>query len=111
MLDQKHYRILTPDGRLSHDTFSAAAEQSDLTPTGCVIVANDNDGTQLTVHRERLFATADTLERSRACLRCGRVLGIPEDQVQCPYDDGDLCEMLQPPESFSADQPCAEHSA
>jgi hypothetical protein len=111
MADQKQYRILTPDGRLSHDAFVVASEQPTVTPTGCVLVISDRDGAQLTVHRDRLFATAAAGERKRACLRCGRVLGIPQDQVQCPYDEGNPCELLEPPDGFPATQPCAEHSA
>jgi hypothetical protein len=111
MADQKQYRILTPDGRLSHDTFVVASEQPGMTPQGCVLVVNDRDGTRLTVHHERLFLSADARQEKKVCLRCGHVSGVVEDQVQCPYDEGDPCELLEPPEGFSGTQPCAEHSA
>jgi hypothetical protein len=111
MVDQEHYRILTPDGRLSHDTFVVAAEQPRTTPNACLIVINDNDGTRLTVHRDRLFLTAEAGEPKRACLRCGHVLGIAEDQVHCPYDQANPCELLGPPDAFPATLPCAEHSS
>ena len=111
MANQKQYRILTPDGRLSHDTFAVASEQPKAIHPGCVLVVNVDDGTRLTVHRDRLFLTAEPEEPQRVCLRCGRVSGVVEDQVQCPYDQGNSCELLEPPDGFPAAQPCAEHSA
>jgi hypothetical protein len=110
MVDQKQYRILTPDGRLSHDTFVVASEQPSAIQQGCVLVVNDRDGTQLTTHRDRLFSVANAGEPKKVCLKCGRVLGVVEDQVQCPYDEGSLCELIEPPDGFPATQVCAEHS-
>lgn len=108
MHNQTHYRILMPDGRLSHETFSLANEQPSTLHKDCLLVVNDGDHTQLTVHRERLFATAE--DHGRVCLRCGKVIGVSEDQVQCPYDEGDAGELLKPLDDFSAAQPCVEHS-
>ncbi len=107
MADQKEYRVLTPDGHLSHETFVVACEQPKTIQADCVVVVNVDDGAQLTVHRDRLFLTADAGERKRACLRCGQVLGVAEDQVHCPYDEGNPCELLEPPDGFPATQPCA----
>jgi hypothetical protein len=110
MRDQKQYRLLTPNGRLSHDTFVVASEQPKVIQENCVLVVDDRDGRQLTVHRDRLFLTAEAGDEKRACLRCGRVLGVVEDQVHCPYDEANPCELLEPPRVFPAAQPCAEHS-
>ena len=110
MADNKTYRILTPDGRLSHDTFALASKQPEVIQKDCVLVVNERDGTQLTTHHDRLFSITKTGERKRACLRCGRVLGVVEDQVQCPYDEGSPCDLLEPPDGFPGTQPCAEHS-
>lgn len=110
MGDQKYYRILSPEGRLSHETFAVAAHQPETLQEGCVLVVNDVDGTQLTTHRDRLFSTVDAAERKKACLRCGKVLGVVEDEVQCPYDEGSPCDLLEPPDGFSPAEPCAEHS-
>jgi hypothetical protein len=111
MDDQKHYRILTPEGRLSHETFVVAVQQPETLQEGCVLVVNDVDGAQLTTHRDRLFATVEVGEHKKACLRCGKVLGVVEDEVQCPYDEGSSCDLLEPPNGFSPAQPCAEHSS
>jgi len=110
MADQEQYRILTPDGRLSHDTFVMASEQPSNVPASCALVVNDRDGTQLTAHRARLFAIAHAGGPKRACLTCGRVLGVAEDQVQCPYDEGEPCELLEPPDGLPLTQVCAERS-
>ena len=110
MADQKQYRILTPDGRLSHDTFVVPSEQPATIQANCLLLVNDSDGTQLTVHRDRLFAIADAGEATKVCLKCGRVLGVVEDQVQCPYDEDGLCNFLEPPDGLSATPDCAEHS-
>jgi hypothetical protein len=110
MANQKLYRILTPDGRLSHDTFVVASEQPKAIHPGCVLVVNVDDDTRLTVHRDRLFMTAEAKEPQMVCLRCGRVSGVAEDQVQCLYDEGKACDLLEPPDGFPATQPCVEHS-
>jgi hypothetical protein len=110
MADPMQYRILTPDGRLSHDTFVVASEQPDTIQQGCVLVVNNRDGTQLTIHRARFLPIADAGEPKRACLTCGRVLGVVEDQVHCPYDEGEPCDLLEPPDGRPPMQVCAERS-
>ena len=72
MADKRLYRVLTPDGQLSHDSFVLASEQPDVIQNGCVLVVNERDGTQLTIHRDRLFSIAKVGERKQACLRCGQ---------------------------------------
>ena len=109
MTDQKQYRILTPDGRLSHDTFVVASEQPATIQEGYVLVVNDRDGEQLTIHRDRLFLTANVGEPKKACPTCGHVLGVVEDQVLCPYDDRESGELVEP-DSLSLTEVCAERS-
>ena len=96
MADQQRYRILMPDNRLSHDTFAVASEQPSRIKAGCVLVANDRDGKHLTAHRSRLFLTADAERPNRACLKCGHVHGVVEDEVKCPHHGGDLCGLIEP---------------
>ena len=108
MDDQNQYRILLPDHRLSHDTFRIPLQQPSNVYSGCVLVVNDDDGTQLTVHRSRLFPIS-LAEPKRACLKCGRVLGVVQDQVECLYGEGDSCELLEPHDGLQCDRPGAEH--
>jgi hypothetical protein len=109
MANQQEYRILTPDGRLSHDTFLVALEQPGTIFPGCVLVVNERDGTQLTVHPARLYPIAEA-QPKRVCLKCGRVLGVAEDQVKCPYDEDNPCGLMEPPEARTSTESCAEHS-
>jgi hypothetical protein len=91
------YRILMPGDRLSQDSFRILVEQPNgPVRSNCVLVINDRDGTQLTVHRARLLPLA-LGEPKKACLKCGRVLGVVQDQVKCPYDEKEPCELLEPP--------------
>jgi hypothetical protein len=109
MADQRHYRVLSPDGRLSHDTFVVPAEQPAAIPQGCTLVVNERDGSQLTVHSGRLFPIAET-QPTKVCLNCGKVLGVVEDQVKCLYDEGNPCDLLVPPGDLLSTELCAEHS-
>jgi hypothetical protein len=110
MTNQTLYRILMPDGRFSHDAFRVPLEQPSHARSGCVVAINDHDGTQLTVHRARLFPLP-LGEPRKACLKCGRVPGVVQDQVKCPYDEGDRCELIEAPGGFPSTQVCAEHSS
>ena len=110
MAEQKQYRILTPEGRLSHDTFFVAWEQPDAIQEGCVLMVSSCDGTQLTTHRDRLFSIANSGEPKKACLKCGRVPGVADDQVQCLDDAGSPCGLAEPPDGRPSAPVCAEHS-
>jgi hypothetical protein len=111
MADQRHYRVLSPDGRLSHDTFVVPAEQPAAILQGCTLVVNERDGSQLTVHFGRLFPIAEVGKPTRVCLKCGRVMGVVEDQVRCLCDEGNPCELTEPPGDFPSTETCAEHSS
>jgi hypothetical protein len=102
MAGQRRFRILTPDGALSHDTFVLPANQPRNIPVGCVRVIHEQSGTMLTVHDSRLFPAGATgvapfVQRSTsACLKCGRVTGVAEDQVACPNSGDGSCGILHP---------------
>jgi hypothetical protein len=95
MTNQDPYRILLPDGRLSTDVFHVPLAQPAGIRSHCVLAVNDRDGATLTVHRSRLFAVA-LAEPKKACLTCGRVMGVVQDQVKCPYDEHTPCELVEP---------------
>ncbi len=82
MPGQRRFRILTPDGLLSHDTFVFPATQPQNIPAGCVRVMHEQSGTMLTVHDSRLFPAGATESAPfvhkpiSACLKCGRVTGV-----------------------------------
>jgi hypothetical protein len=109
MTNHEPYRILTPDNRLSHDVFRVLLEQPNSMPSNCVLVVNDRDGTQLTVHRARLFPIA-LGEPKKACLKCGRVQGVVQDHVKCPYDEHEPCELVQPPDGLPPSLASAQRS-
>jgi hypothetical protein len=103
MAGTNHFRILTLEGGLSHDTFAIADEQPETIKADCVMVVADTTGQRLTVHGTRLFpAEAPSLpithtESRSKCLECGRVSGVVKDAVSCPHhqDDG-VCVVLEP---------------
>jgi hypothetical protein len=95
MTNQDQYRILLPDGTLSTDVFHVPMEQPADIRSHCVLVVNDRDEATLTVHRSRLFAVA-LAEPKKPCLTCGRVKGVLQDEVKCPYDEHAPCELVEP---------------
>jgi hypothetical protein len=102
MTDQKLYRILTPNGQLSYDTFVVLAEQPRTIKAGCVLVAQKRTGRLLSVHDSRLFPAESAAPVAAArkprhvCLKCGRVEGVVEDLVTCPQHGGVACGMVEP---------------
>ena len=58
MTGQRRFRILTPDGLLSRDTFVLPATQPRNIPAGCVRVIHELSGVLLTVHDTHLFPAA-----------------------------------------------------
>ncbi len=109
MPNQRRFRILTPDGLLSHDTFVLPANQPRDIPAGCVRVMHEQSGTMLTVHDSRLFPAGATeaapfvKKPMSACLKCGRVTGVMEDQVTCPDHGSGTCGMLSAPQETTID--------
>ena len=101
MPGQRRFRILTPDGHLSHDTFVLPANQPRNISAGCVRVMHEQSGTMLTVHDSRLFPAGATesapfaQKPMSACLKCGRVTGVIEDRVTCPEHGNAACWMVE----------------
>lgn len=101
MVGQTQFRILTPDGLLSRETFALAPQQPGSILAGCVLVVHEPTGRLLTVHDTRLFpvkpasSTMVIGESKRVCLICGKVQGVVQDQVACP-NDGGPCGLLEP---------------
>jgi hypothetical protein len=94
----RHFRLLLPDGMLTRDTFVLPPQQPQAIKRGCVLIVHERTGDLMTVHDSRLFpAEAPRIPllagSKRACLKCGRVQGVVEDQVRCPEHNGE-CGLL-----------------
>jgi hypothetical protein len=95
----KRFRVLTPNGLLSGDTFVMAARQPSHVATGCLVMVDEQTGTALTVHATRLIPEeAPELPPehkigNNVCLTCGRVRGVVADQVACPFHGDAPCDM------------------
>ena len=100
MADEKQFRILTPDGRLSHDMFVVPVEQPRKIKAGCLLVLHEGSGRRVTVHSTRLFP-ADAVSslpfggHLDVCPTCGRVEGVVEDQIACPYHGDAPCGLIE----------------
>ena len=77
------------------------AERSAPAKAGCLVVINERDGAVVTVHRDRLVPV-ETVgppilyhESRTACLKCGRVEGVVEDHVTCPFHGDIPCGLLE----------------
>jgi hypothetical protein len=82
------FRILTPEGRFSRDTFVLSPHQPAMMKPGCVLVVHQRTARLVTVHETRLFPVRTSRpQRARVsdnvCTRCGHVAGVTEDQVAC----------------------------
>ncbi len=102
MPTEPRFRLLTPDGFVTYDTFVLAFEQPTAGEAHCMSVVHEATGRELTVHRTRLVPVDETVEPARdhprlsACLRCGRVPGVADDEVTCPYHGRLGCGLLEP---------------
>ena len=100
MTNQKHFRILTPEGGLSTDTFVLPPRQPPDIKAGCTAVINERSGILLTVYDTRLFpaeagvpAVADV--PNNACWKYDRVQGVIEVRLSCPDHGGSLRRAMQ----------------
>jgi hypothetical protein len=109
MHHQNRYKIILPGERLSNDTFWIPREQPDRMRPGCLLVVNERDGAQLAAHRTRLIPVVDGQPRM-ACMKCGRVPGVAQDQVACPYRGDGPCELVDIRDDRSPALLCAEHT-
>ncbi len=100
MNEQKRFRILTPDGLLSPESYLISAVQPPNIKSGCLLVVDQQSGRRITVHESRIFpaeaaaATALDPAAMSVCLKCGRVEGVVEDQVTCPHHDDAACGLM-----------------
>jgi hypothetical protein len=100
-MTSQQYRILTPDGLLTVDTFVLAAQQPPSVKAGCTLVVHQQSGAAITVHKTRLFPADPmaAIEKPKSvCLKCGRVEGVIQDRVTCPEHGGIACGMVEPVE-------------
>jgi len=102
MAELQLFRILTPNGALSDDTFAVAPRQPENVKADCLLVVDEATGERLTVHATRLFpvevrrAAAPAATLQSVCLECGRVSGVVEEEVHCPHhEDGIFCDLLR----------------
>ena len=99
MTCQRRFRILTPEGMLSGDTFVLPPRQPPNLKAGCTMLIHERSGTLLTVRDTRLFpaeaagAIPVADEPKSACLK---IQGEIEDRVSCPDHDGGQCGMMKP---------------
>jgi hypothetical protein len=101
MASPQLFQILTPKG-LSRDTFVLPLDQPSAIRQDCVLVIHAHGGNTLTVHRSRLIPVGSMTvvkNRRNACLKCGRVAGVVQDEVSCPEHGGVACGMVAPDRS------------
>lgn len=97
----EQFRILTPEGLVTFDTFALAGEQPQGLKEGCCLLVQEASGRLVTVHRTRLIPVDDEgvraadRQRKSPCLRCGRVEGVVGDGVVCPEHRGAACGLLE----------------
>ena len=99
--EKERFRVLTPEGLVTFDTFVLADEQPRTIRAGCALLVQEDGGRQITVHQTRLVPLAapgmpapDPQGRS-PCFKCGRVEGIVADEVVCPEHGRASCGMLE----------------
>jgi len=103
MGEKTFYRIVAANGTLSADAFVVACPQPESIKAGCVLVVNQRNLTPLAVHETQLVPAktewesphgarqTSTTARHSPCLRCGRVKGMVQDQVTCPFHGDRPC--------------------
>ncbi len=102
MKNHQRYRIVTPDGRLSRDTFVIADQQPATLQEDCLLLIDESDGRQVAVHDTRLFppeaAGHAPFDDPAACVckECGKVDGMEGDGVKCPYGGSPRCGLVEP---------------
>ena len=103
MKNHQRYRIVTPDGRLSRDTFVIADQQPATLPG------------RLSAAYRRIRRTAGcgsrhapvsaggggpcrrlTTRPACVCKECGKVDGMEGDGVKCPYGGSPRCGLVEP---------------
>jgi VanZ family protein len=102
MPNRKRFRVLTPEGLVTHDTFTLADEQPESIKADCMLLVHESSGRTITAHGTRLIPAADPPgnnhdhQQKSVCMNCGHVEGVIEDQVACPHlGDKDCCELVE----------------
>jgi hypothetical protein len=101
MAEKARFRVLTLEDMVTYDTFVLADEQPGSLKPGCVLLLHEESGRLVTAHRTRLIPTGDpgvlSIDRQRRspCAKCGRVEGVVEDQVVCPYHGESSCVLIE----------------
>ena len=91
MTSQERFRVILPGGLTSLDTFVVASPQPSRIRAGCLLMTHEYSGRQITVHATRLAPVEVAGQPSeRVCPNCGKVQGVVEDEVACPYEGGAL---------------------
>ena len=99
---QRRFRILTPNGMLSGDTFVLPPEQPRNRKAGCTLVIHERTGSPLTVHDTRLFPAeaAGALPivdaPNSVSLNYDRVRRVIEVRLNRPDHDGSSRGMVEP---------------
>ena len=101
MSGKERFRLVTPDGLISHDTFVLVDQQPPAFRDECLLLAHSASGRRIAVHRSRVVGARDPEVRAlehrqrSVCLECGKVEGIVEDRVTCPHHDDAECGLLE----------------
>jgi hypothetical protein len=96
----ERFRIVTPEEHISPETYVLAEEQPETIKANCVLLVDQANDRRITVHGTRLVPADDPLaadldhKHTSACMKCGHVEGIVEDQVTCPNNNLD-CGLLE----------------
>ncbi len=97
----ERFRIVTPEEHISPETYVLAEEQPETIKANCVLLVDQANGRPITVHGTRLVPADDPLaadldhKHTSACMKCGHVEGIVEDQVTCPNHNNLDCGLLE----------------
>jgi hypothetical protein len=100
MTPKETFRLLTRENLATYDTFLLANDVPEDFDPDLAVVIHELSGRRMTVHRTRLLPAAHVdpsrLDHGRhsPCPTCGRVEGIVEEEVRCPYDDRGTCGMM-----------------
>ncbi len=102
MTGQRRFRILTPEGKLSGDTFVLPPEQPRNIKAGCTLLIHERSGTRVTMCDARLFPAEAAVEipiadaAISACLTYDRLQGVIQVRLSCRDRGGNLRGSVAP---------------
>lgn len=100
-MGKRRFRLHTPEGLVTRDTFVLADEQPDWIKADCLLLIHESSGRTITAHGTRLVPAEDPLrdnhdhEAKSVCASCGHVEGVVEDEVTCPHLEDDGCGLVK----------------